>query len=263
MVDELETGQTGSVLDEALGLHRQFTEGKVVLLPMVHGYAIYRRGHGLMSKMAKRYFKIIPNQGVLLKLKDQDHSSGLDDEVIDYYNLSKKEQEKMGVEVFKLIEIRGPQLNRSTRPEFEKRHQYALELMIKKTKTENTLIYLIFNDVVQLDQWQNSLEKSIEFSIWLKQVISFVKENEATLTAALKHKMTETLLFIQSFDSSRDQIEIQFVENYLKVKAEKAKKKKPKIEEHKEEEDEASSDYGSEPESNKSSMSKGKDVAQK
>lgn len=40
---------------------------------------------------------------------------------IDYYNLVKKEQEKLGIEVLKLVDIRGPELTRSTRTEFEKR----------------------------------------------------------------------------------------------------------------------------------------------
>ena len=73
------------------------------------------------------------------------------DESIDYYNLEKKEQTKMGVEVYRFIDFRGPELNRSTRGEFDKKHQYALELVIWKKKSEKGLIYLIFNDALQLD----------------------------------------------------------------------------------------------------------------
>jgi hypothetical protein len=61
----------------------------------------------------------------------------------------------MNIEVLRLIDIRGPELTRSTRGEFEKRQQYALELVHRsqKKKTENQLLYLIFNDVCQLDSW--------------------------------------------------------------------------------------------------------------
>ena len=114
-----------------------FTEGKVTLLPSISGYIIYRRSHGLMSKMGKKYFKIIPNQGVLIKFPDQSHSEHISDITIDYYNLLKKEQEKLGIEVFKLVDIRGPELTRSIRSEFDKRQQHALELLHRKKKSES------------------------------------------------------------------------------------------------------------------------------
>ena len=53
--------------------------------------------------------------------------------------------------------------------------------------------------------------------------------------------MTETLLYIQSFDCSKGSKEIDFIENYLKVKAEKKKNKKQKTEEKKTEEEDVES----------------------
>jgi hypothetical protein len=106
------------------------------------------------------------------------------------------------------------------------------------------------------------LEKAIEFAVWLKQMIGFIREHGEQLTDTLKHKLTETLLFIQSFDCARGQVEVEFVENYLKFKAEKTKNKEKKLrtEERKRESDEES-EYGSEQQrssragSNRSSMS--------
>ena len=76
-------------------------------------------------------------------------------------------------------------------------------------------------------------------------MITFIKDNGDMLTATLKHKMTETLLFIQSFDSSKGANEIDFVENYRKIKESKSKSKKSKTEERKRESEE-DSEYGSE-----------------
>jgi hypothetical protein len=45
----------------------------------------------LMSKMSKRYFKIIANQGVLIKFQNHEQSLKFVDAATDYYNLAKKE----------------------------------------------------------------------------------------------------------------------------------------------------------------------------
>ena len=70
------------------------------------------------------------------------------------------------------------------------------------------------------------------------------------LSATLKHRMTESMLFIESFDSYKGLTEVEFVENYLKLKAEKAKLKKKKVmtEDKKQENDGSGEDseYGSE-----------------
>jgi hypothetical protein len=46
----------------------------------------------------------------------------------DFYNLNKKDQEKFKIEVIRLVDINGPELHRSNRIEFEKKHQYSLEI---------------------------------------------------------------------------------------------------------------------------------------
>ena len=72
-MDDLESGETGALLDEAVELIKAFVDKKVKLYPIVEGYFIFRRGHGLLSKKSKRYFQLIANQGVLIKFLDLDH----------------------------------------------------------------------------------------------------------------------------------------------------------------------------------------------
>lgn len=59
LIDELEEGDTGALLDEAQQLHSQFTQ--VDLLPIVQGYALYKKCRGLITLTRKRFFQLIPN----------------------------------------------------------------------------------------------------------------------------------------------------------------------------------------------------------
>jgi len=45
----------GSVLDQATKLHADFQESKVELLPLVEGWVLIRKKHGLMVKAHKRF----------------------------------------------------------------------------------------------------------------------------------------------------------------------------------------------------------------
>jgi len=58
----------------------------------------------------------------LIKFESPEHSTQVHQFQPDFYNLSKRDQEKLKIEVFRLIDIRGPELSRSTRSEFEKKH---------------------------------------------------------------------------------------------------------------------------------------------
>ena len=53
-IDDLETGDTGSILDEAVELHNRYQEMK--LIPSVQGEIIFRKGSGIMSKSTRRFF---------------------------------------------------------------------------------------------------------------------------------------------------------------------------------------------------------------
>lgn len=53
-MDELESGDTGSILDEAVELHFRYNEFK--LLSSIQGELIFRKGSGLMAKSQRRYF---------------------------------------------------------------------------------------------------------------------------------------------------------------------------------------------------------------
>ena len=55
-MDELESGDTGSILDLANQLQQDFEKCKIELISAIQGFVLKRRGHGMMKKLSKRYF---------------------------------------------------------------------------------------------------------------------------------------------------------------------------------------------------------------
>ena len=64
-IDDLESGDAGSILDEAIDLHKRYKELK--FMPSSEGYVLYRKGTGLMTKSSKKFLQLIQTQGVLIK----------------------------------------------------------------------------------------------------------------------------------------------------------------------------------------------------
>jgi len=52
---------------------------------------------------------------------DESHCKSVHEIKPDFYNLTKKEQEKLKIEVLRLVDIKG-ELQRSSRPEFQKKN---------------------------------------------------------------------------------------------------------------------------------------------
>ena len=91
------------------------------ICPLVQGFMLKRRGTGMMAKLTKRFYQLISNQGVLIKFMDESHCKSVHEIKPDFYNLTKKEQEKLKIEVLRLVDIKG-ELQRSSRPEFQKKN---------------------------------------------------------------------------------------------------------------------------------------------
>ena len=89
-IDELQSGDAGSVLEQAAAFCQDFEQSKVELSSITQGYLLCRRGHGMMSKVSKRYFQIISNQGVLVKFDSPVHCSQVHAVAPDFYNMPKK-----------------------------------------------------------------------------------------------------------------------------------------------------------------------------
>lgn len=122
--------------------------------------------------------------------------------------MSKKDQEKLKIDVIRLINLRGLVL--SQRSEFKKKEQFALEVSFDYGSEVN---YLIFNDIYNMMEWQENLEKSVEFSQWLRSLIELTRDHNKDLTDQLRAKTTQIMSEIQVFDPYQMPKIIDFIEN--------------------------------------------------
>jgi hypothetical protein len=172
----------------------------------------------MMSKSNLRYFQLLSTQGVLIKFHHIDDCNELSSRSLDYYNMSKKDQEKYKIEIIKLEDIKSIEV--SDKADFKKKSQYALELIFGPTT-----YYLVANDIYQLKDWQTTLHKSMFLSNWIKTLIHFFKHNQQSITTKLSSKLSEIMQFISAFDLSKNKVLIDFVESH----EDKKKRKEDKV----------------------------------
>ena len=84
--------------------------------------------------------------------------------------MPKKDQDKNEMDVIRLSQITNVCI--SEKQDFVKKGQYALELQM-----DQTVLFLVFNDVYNMKSWEQALKSAIKLTNWLKSLISFLKEN--------------------------------------------------------------------------------------
>lgn len=109
LMEELESGDTGSILEHAQKYCTDFQNLEII--PSTEGQLILKKGNGIMVKSALRYFQILSTQGVLIKYYHVDSCLELSERSLDFYNMLKKDQEKYKIEIIKLTDIKSLEIS--------------------------------------------------------------------------------------------------------------------------------------------------------
>lgn len=75
LMDELESGDTGSILEQAQKFCTDFQSVEIV--PRTEGLLILKKGNGLLVKSSLRYFQLLSTQGVLVKYREKENCTEL------------------------------------------------------------------------------------------------------------------------------------------------------------------------------------------
>lgn len=144
-MDELENGDTGSLLETAQKFVDDFQESKIDFeCPNVHGYMFCKSAKSTFASRKLRYFLLQVNTGVLVKMKDMDYYLQIAKDKPDYFNMTEKQQKNSKVSVVKLSVITS--IHPCDKAEFKKKNQHVLLLSYDKEEA-----YLIFNDAENMN----------------------------------------------------------------------------------------------------------------